>query len=163
MSEEQKLKQQGQAQGQKPGIKYGSASSISDIHGAVTTKYNQVFMLTDQRGDILPDNHGFGLYFRDMRYLNHLAARAHGRVYSTKPVTLGPLVAFILRGFPRLTIDQPEVPAAVAEQNAPAVRQPDRPFAEIGEPLVFLSAVIEMLHRGVDGTAILLLQSFDRG
>src|SRR5438094_5692162 len=72
MSEEQKLKQQGQAQGQKPGIKYGSASSISDIHGAVTTKYNQVFMLTDQRGDILPDNHGFGLYFRDMRYLNHL-------------------------------------------------------------------------------------------
>lgn len=68
-------KQQQRPQGQKPGIKHGSASSISDIHGAVTTKYNQVFMLTDQRGDILPDSHGFGLYFRDMRYLNQVELR----------------------------------------------------------------------------------------
>lgn len=75
MSDDQKQRQQEHSQGLKPGIKHGSASGISDIHGAVTTKYNQVFMLTDERGDILPDSHGFGLYFRDMRYLDHLELR----------------------------------------------------------------------------------------
>ncbi len=37
-----------------------------------------------------------------IRYLNYLAARAHGRVYRTRPVHIGPLFAFLTRGFPRL-------------------------------------------------------------
>jgi len=37
-----------------------------------------------------------------IRYLNYLAARAHGRVYRTRPVQLRPLFTFLARGFPRL-------------------------------------------------------------
>ncbi|HKB40791.1 MAG TPA: stage II sporulation protein M [Gemmataceae bacterium] len=37
-----------------------------------------------------------------VRYLNLLAARAHGQVYAVKPVSLGPLFDFVLGGFPRL-------------------------------------------------------------
>jgi uncharacterized membrane protein SpoIIM required for sporulation len=37
-----------------------------------------------------------------LRYLNALAVRAHGRVYSSQGVGLRPLVAFVLGGFPRL-------------------------------------------------------------
>lgn len=37
-----------------------------------------------------------------VRYLNHLAARAHGQVYRAKPVDIRPLFTFILLGFPRL-------------------------------------------------------------
>lgn len=37
-----------------------------------------------------------------VRYLNTLAARAHGRVYTTRPVNLRPLFAFALSGFPAL-------------------------------------------------------------
>jgi uncharacterized membrane protein SpoIIM required for sporulation len=37
-----------------------------------------------------------------IRYLNALAARAHGRVYQTRPLNLGSLVAFLSGGFPRL-------------------------------------------------------------
>jgi len=37
-----------------------------------------------------------------VRYLNLLAARAHGHVYRAKPVELHPLWTFIVSGFPRL-------------------------------------------------------------
>jgi uncharacterized membrane protein SpoIIM required for sporulation len=37
-----------------------------------------------------------------VRYLNHLAARAHGRVYASKRVDLRPLFTFVVGGFPRL-------------------------------------------------------------
>jgi uncharacterized membrane protein SpoIIM required for sporulation len=37
-----------------------------------------------------------------IRYLNALAARAHGRVYVTRPVDLRPVLTFASRGFPRL-------------------------------------------------------------
>jgi uncharacterized membrane protein SpoIIM required for sporulation len=37
-----------------------------------------------------------------IRYLNSLAARAHGRVYSARRVDLRPLLTFVSRGFPRL-------------------------------------------------------------
>jgi uncharacterized membrane protein SpoIIM required for sporulation len=37
-----------------------------------------------------------------VRYLNFLAARAHGHVYRSRPVTLRPLVDFVVRDFPRL-------------------------------------------------------------
>ncbi|MGH2485383.1 MAG: amylo-alpha-1,6-glucosidase, partial [Ktedonobacterales bacterium] len=47
------------------------ATSIGDIREAVATKYNQVFMLTDDSGNFSPENAGFGLYFRDTQYLDH--------------------------------------------------------------------------------------------
>jgi uncharacterized membrane protein SpoIIM required for sporulation len=37
-----------------------------------------------------------------VRYLNYLAARAHGHVYRSRPVSIRPLFTFISRGFPRL-------------------------------------------------------------
>jgi uncharacterized membrane protein SpoIIM required for sporulation len=37
-----------------------------------------------------------------VRHLNFVAARAHGHVYRTRPISLAPLLAFLLRGFPRL-------------------------------------------------------------
>src|SRR5690349_5598078 len=37
-----------------------------------------------------------------VHYLNNLAARAHGRVYSAKPVNVRPLYSFVTTGFPRL-------------------------------------------------------------
>jgi uncharacterized membrane protein SpoIIM required for sporulation len=37
-----------------------------------------------------------------VRYLNHLAARAHGQVYAARPVDVRPLFVFLAGGFPRL-------------------------------------------------------------
>jgi uncharacterized membrane protein SpoIIM required for sporulation len=37
-----------------------------------------------------------------VRYLNYLAARAHGRVYGARRVDLSPLLTFLTRGFPGL-------------------------------------------------------------
>jgi uncharacterized membrane protein SpoIIM required for sporulation len=37
-----------------------------------------------------------------IRYLNGLAARAHGHVYRTRPISLAPVFAFLTRGFPQL-------------------------------------------------------------
>jgi uncharacterized membrane protein SpoIIM required for sporulation len=37
-----------------------------------------------------------------VRYLNHLAARAHGQVYASRPVDLRPLLAFAVATFPQL-------------------------------------------------------------
>jgi uncharacterized membrane protein SpoIIM required for sporulation len=37
-----------------------------------------------------------------VRYLNLLAARAHGQVYTARPIELRPLLTFVLNGFPRL-------------------------------------------------------------
>src|SRR5690348_5970067 len=56
--------------GEKAVLKHGRAALISDIRGAVTTKYNQIFLLTSESGDILATDQGYGLYFRDTRYLD---------------------------------------------------------------------------------------------
>ena len=37
-----------------------------------------------------------------VHYLNSLAARAHGRVYSTRKVDIGPIIWFLLTGFAKL-------------------------------------------------------------
>jgi uncharacterized membrane protein SpoIIM required for sporulation len=37
-----------------------------------------------------------------VRYLNLLAARAHGQVYAARPIEMRPLLTFVLTGFPRL-------------------------------------------------------------
>ena len=47
------------------------ATTVGDIRSANTTKYNQVFMLTDDGGNFTPENAGYGLYFRDTQYLDH--------------------------------------------------------------------------------------------
>lgn len=54
------------------------STHISDIRNAMTIKHNQVFALTNSAGDILPEDHGFGMYFRDMRYLDQLELRLQG-------------------------------------------------------------------------------------
>jgi uncharacterized membrane protein SpoIIM required for sporulation len=38
----------------------------------------------------------------EVRYLNNLAARAHGQVYRSRPVDLRPVLLFLVVGFPRL-------------------------------------------------------------
>jgi len=38
----------------------------------------------------------------EVRYLNHLAARAHGQIYRTRRLNLRPVWLFLLTGFPRL-------------------------------------------------------------
>ena len=47
------------------------ATTVGDISSAVTTKYNQVFMLTDDGGNFTPQHAGYGLYFRDTQFLDH--------------------------------------------------------------------------------------------
>src|SRR5581483_3069122 len=39
--------------GEQAVLKHGRTALISDIRGAVTTKYNQIFLLTSEAGDIL--------------------------------------------------------------------------------------------------------------
>lgn len=51
-------------------LNVSEAASARDIRNAITTKYNQVFLLTNQVGDVEPENHGYGLYFRDTQYLD---------------------------------------------------------------------------------------------
>jgi uncharacterized membrane protein SpoIIM required for sporulation len=43
-----------------------------------------------------------GAHPEEIRYLNNLAARAHGQVYRARPVNLWPLFTFLGTGFPRL-------------------------------------------------------------
>ncbi|MEO7001563.1 MAG: glycogen debranching N-terminal domain-containing protein [Ktedonobacterales bacterium] len=56
-------------------LQHGRSTFASDISQAVTTKRNQLFMLTTATGDIVPGNAGLGLYFRDTRFLDHLEMR----------------------------------------------------------------------------------------
>ncbi|HZC07320.1 MAG TPA: glycogen debranching N-terminal domain-containing protein [Ktedonobacterales bacterium] len=51
------------------------STHISDIRRATTIKYNQAFLLTNGAGDILLQDAGYGLYFRDMRYLEQFEMR----------------------------------------------------------------------------------------
>ncbi len=51
------------------------STHISDIQRATTVKYNQVFLLTNSAGDVLPQDAGYGMYFRDMRYLDQFELR----------------------------------------------------------------------------------------
>ena len=56
------------------------STHISDIQRATTVKYNQVFLLTNSSGDVLPQDAGYGMYFRDMRYLDQLELRIQGEL-----------------------------------------------------------------------------------
>lgn len=56
------------------------STHISDIRQATTTKYNQVFLLANSTGDILPQDHGFGMYFRDTCYLDQMELRLQGEL-----------------------------------------------------------------------------------
>ncbi len=56
------------------------STHISDIREATTTKYNQVFLLTNSAGDILPQDHGYGMYFRDTCYLDQMELRLQGEL-----------------------------------------------------------------------------------
>jgi uncharacterized membrane protein SpoIIM required for sporulation len=79
-----------------------------------------------------------------VRYLNLLAARAHGQVYAARPVELRPLLTFVLTGFPRL-VRRHAVPllvsagifllAAIASFVA-VVHQPDLAYALFDEHMV---------------------------
>ena len=56
------------------------STHISDIREATTIKYNQVFLLTNSAGDILPRDHGYGMYFRDTCYLDQMELRLQGEL-----------------------------------------------------------------------------------
>lgn len=82
----QQLNQQGKEQGGQTG-KSGAhprqldySTHISDIRQATTTKYNQVFLLTNGVGDILPKDHGYGMFFRDMCFLDQMEMRMQGKL-----------------------------------------------------------------------------------
>jgi uncharacterized membrane protein SpoIIM required for sporulation len=79
-----------------------------------------------------------------IRYLNALAARAHGRVYRTRPVHLGALGGFVTCGFPRLVRRRARpILAAVAlflltslASCLAVVRDPESAYALFDEHLV---------------------------
>jgi glycogen debranching enzyme len=58
---------------------HGRSTMVSDIRNALTTKHNQIFMLTAENGDIAPGENGQGIYFRDTCFLNQLEIRWHGQ------------------------------------------------------------------------------------
>src|SRR5262249_47564394 len=64
--------------GERAVLKHGWSSLVSDIRNAVTTKYNEIFMVVSQSGDILANNSGLGLYYRDTCYLDRLELRVAG-------------------------------------------------------------------------------------
>lgn len=53
-------------------LKHGSSSLLGDISGVVTIKYDKVFALTSDTGDISPTGKGHGIYFRDTCYLDRM-------------------------------------------------------------------------------------------
>ncbi len=63
---------QNEHQRQKQSSQHSGAARVNDLQNAITTKHNQVFLLTTSNGDILPNNHGYGVYFRDTCYLDQL-------------------------------------------------------------------------------------------
>jgi glycogen debranching enzyme len=70
--------QQSQQSGNHP-RQLDYSTHISDIRQATTIKYNQVFLLTDNAGDMPLQDHGYGMYFRDMCYLNQMELRLQGQ------------------------------------------------------------------------------------
>ncbi len=54
------------------------STHVSDIRQATTVKHNQVFMLTDNAGDMPLQTHGYGMYFRDMCYLDQMELSLQG-------------------------------------------------------------------------------------
>src|SRR5262249_33183305 len=79
-----------------------------------------------------------------VRYLNLLAARAHGQVYAARPVEVRPLLTFVLTGFPQL-VRRHAVPllvsggifllASIASFVA-VVREPALAYALLNEDVV---------------------------
>lgn len=79
-----------------------------------------------------------------VRYLNALAARAHGHVYRSRPVSLRPLIGFVTAGFPRL-IRRRALPVLVSAALflltalaswAAVVREPDLAYSLYDEHTV---------------------------
>jgi uncharacterized membrane protein SpoIIM required for sporulation len=79
-----------------------------------------------------------------VRYLNLLAARAHGQVYAARPLEIRPLLAFVLTGFPRL-VRRHAVPLLVSggifllatiASFVAVVREPDLAYALFDEHVV---------------------------
>ncbi|WIG60569.1 MAG: hypothetical protein OJF49_003317 [Ktedonobacterales bacterium] len=64
--------------------KHAHRAHISDISGTITVKHNQVFLLLSPTGDIPHGANGEGLYFRDMRYLDHMELQLNEQ----RPVSL---------------------------------------------------------------------------
>lgn len=56
----------------------GRSAMVQDIRDAVTVKYDQVFLLAAQTGDILRNEHGYGLYFHDTEYLDQIEMHVNG-------------------------------------------------------------------------------------
>lgn len=82
----------GGAQGsQAQPLNVSEAAAARDIRNAVTTKYNQVFLLTNQTGEVDPDERGYGLYFRDTQYLDEWRMHIRGQ-------QLIPLLSNAMRG-----------------------------------------------------------------
>jgi len=64
---------------EKDVLQHGRSTFVSDISQAITTKHNEVFLLTTRNGDILRGQGGLGLYYHDTRYLDCYEMRLNGR------------------------------------------------------------------------------------
>src|SRR5579863_6513506 len=60
-------------------LKHGRSTFASDISEAITTKHNQIFLLTTKTGEIGGGNSGLGLYYHDTRFLDHYSLRLNGQ------------------------------------------------------------------------------------
>jgi len=65
-------------QKEKAVLQHGRSTFASDISGAITTKHNQIFLLTTKTGEISGGNSGLGLYYHDTRFLDHYTLRING-------------------------------------------------------------------------------------
>ncbi|MGI8854352.1 MAG: glycogen debranching N-terminal domain-containing protein, partial [Thermomicrobiales bacterium] len=69
--------------GERRVLNHGQSSLVADIGASLTLKQGPLFMLTDDSGDIPPQiigehDRGLGLYFHDMRHLDHASLRVNG-------------------------------------------------------------------------------------
>ena len=60
-------------------LKHGRSTCASDISEAITTKHNQIFLLTTKTGEISGANSGLGLYYHDTRFLDHYTLWMNGQ------------------------------------------------------------------------------------
>jgi glycogen debranching enzyme len=66
--------------GENQMLNHGRSTMISDIRRALTTKHNQIFMLTAPGGDIVQGEFGHGIYFRDTCFLDQLEMRLNDQM-----------------------------------------------------------------------------------
>ncbi len=67
-------------QGENQMLNHGRSTMIADIRDALTTKQNQIFLLTAPGGDIARGEYGHGIYFRDTCFLDQLELRLNDQV-----------------------------------------------------------------------------------